>query len=217
MTAGGEAKRSVRACADWLGSALFLALAVKLVVDSPTFGMLLLPGLVLDLAVAVAFLCRRPAITTLPGWTPKVVAFAGSFLLLIFVDVARTWHRDWLAPTAYPTARAIGQLSWWLGLAIALWALWALRRAFSIVPQARELVTTGPYRLARHPMYLGYVLANLGVWLQYPTVPSTIAVAAWLGLTLGRMWFEERALRQAFPDYATYCRRVGPLWPRPRV
>ena len=209
---GGTTVRS--RVADAVGCAVFLALAVKVIVESPTFGILVVPVIVQDVLVALLFVIRRPAAATLPGWIPKAAAFAGSFLVLVFAEVGRRWYPEWLAMTMDTTQRTIGQAIWVIGMAIALWSLWYLRRAFSIVPQARELVTRGPYRLARHPMYIGYIVMNFGIWLQFPTLATGIAMAAWLALTAARIRFEEIAVSRAFPEYESYRRRVGPLWPR---
>ena len=210
------APRVWSAVTNVVGCAVFLALAVKVIVESPTFGGLVVPVIVQDVFVALVFVLRTPPTSTLPGWLPRVAAFGGSFVILLFAETARLSHPEWITPTADATQRTIGRCVWIIGMAIAFWSLWYLRRAFSIVPQARELVIHGPYRFARHPMYVGYALVNLGVWIQYPTLAAGLALAAWLALTAARIRFEEIVVSRAFPEYETYRRRVGPLWPRPR-
>jgi protein-S-isoprenylcysteine O-methyltransferase Ste14 len=56
------------------------------------------------------------------------------------------------------------------GITWALYSLSYLGRRFSIVPEARGLVTSGPYRLSRHPIYLGEIIAGFGLVL--PTLFS---------------------------------------------
>jgi protein-S-isoprenylcysteine O-methyltransferase Ste14 len=103
---------------------------------------------------------------------------------------------------------------WLAGALLALWPLWQLRRAFSVEPQARELVTSGPYRFARHPIYAAYVLVNCGLWLRHPTLPFGTVLAIWLALLAVRIRYEERVLEGVFPEYAAYRARVGALGPR---
>ena len=75
---------------------------------------------------------------------------------------------------------------------------------------------TGPYRLARHPIYSGGCLAYIGLLMTHPTVPLAIALTGWAVCIGMRMRYEEAILTQAFPeDYADYRRRVGALVPWP--
>src|SRR3989441_5379821 len=99
------------------------------------------------------------------------------------------------------------------GITRALSSFSYLGSRFSIVPEARGLVTDGPYRLARHPIYLGEILAGFGLVL--PTVVSLHAVvfAVFLGAQLARTYFEERVLRNTYPQYAAYARRTRRLIP----
>ncbi len=94
-----------------------------------------------------------------------------------------------------------------LGMAIALYSLGTLGRSFSIIPQARKLVQTGPYRFVRHPVYLGELISILGVVLARS---STLAVAIYCLITallIYRALQEEKLLAGIFPEYETYSRR----------
>ncbi|MDQ6741518.1 MAG: hypothetical protein M3Z97_01220, partial [Candidatus Dormibacteraeota bacterium] len=62
-----------------------------------------------------------------------------------------------------PQAEVLGDLLLGAGMAYSIWALLYLRRSFSILPEARRLVTHGPYALSRHPLYLGEAVAALGL------------------------------------------------------
>jgi len=99
------------------------------------------------------------------------------------------------------------------GIIWALYSLTYLGRRFSIVPEARGLVTTGPYRLSRHPIYLGEIIAGFGLVL--PTLLSlhVVVFAIFLGAQIARTYFEERVLRSTYPQYEAYARRTRRLIP----
>ncbi|MDQ6712296.1 MAG: isoprenylcysteine carboxylmethyltransferase family protein [Candidatus Dormibacteraeota bacterium] len=99
------------------------------------------------------------------------------------------------------------------GIIWALYSLSYLGRRFSIVPEARGLVTSGPYRLARHPIYLGEIIAGFGLVL--PTLLSLhlVVFAVFLGAQIVRTYFEERVLRSTFPQYEAYARHTRRLIP----
>ena len=110
----------------------------------------------------------------------------------------------------------------WLGLCLAAggaawaaWAWWCLRLAHPAVrPGARPtvLVEEGPYRLGRHPMYLGIAVAWAGAALLSGSLPTAVAGAVWAG-AVARVQVprEEQRLRQVFggwySDYAGSVRR----------
>jgi len=91
-----------------------------------------------------------------------------------------------------------------------------MRRSFSIEPAARELATDGPYRIARHPIYATQILEYAGIWMLHATIPLAAVLVVWLAVLRIRMGYEERVLREEFPEYASYRRRVGALGPRLR-
>jgi protein-S-isoprenylcysteine O-methyltransferase Ste14 len=97
---------------------------------------------------------------------------------------------------------------WLAGAVLCLLPLWYLRRSFSLEPEARSLVTTGPYRLARHPIYTVYLLINTGILLRHLTLPLAVVLAIWVALLLVRVRYEEGVLAATFPEYPEYRRRV---------
>src|SRR5450756_2354623 len=102
------------------------------------------------------------------------------------------------------------------GLAYSVWGLAYLRRSFSIIPEARRLVTGGPYSLSRHPVYLGEIVAAIGINLATAGWPGALAVAYFIVCELLRIRWEEGVLARAFPDdYPAYSRRVDRYLPNP--
>lgn len=199
---------TTRHWSDWVGTAAFTAMAVGLWRQSPEFGVLLLPGLVQELLIAASFLVRGRARSSAPSWTSRVVAYLNSFLVMVFILVAGRLQPEWLRPTPNEALRFAGAILWLAAAVLCLWPLWYLRRSFSLEPEARDLVTSGPYRLARHPIYTVYLLINLGILLRHLTVPLTLVMAAWVVLLVVRVRYEEGVLTAAFPEYTEYRRRV---------
>jgi hypothetical protein len=107
-----------------------------------------------------------------------------------------------------------------LALASCGWLLVSvlfLGRCFGVLPEARGLVTSGPYRLVRHPVYLGEIGACAGLAIAAPRPGNVVALSAVIAAQFVRMSMEERALSAAFPGYARYAARTGRLLPRLRL
>lgn len=143
-----------------------------------------------------------------------MLARVGSFLVPAYVWFTGTWFPDWAGPTSNQTLRILGSSAWLFGAVISLWPVWYLRRSFAIEPAARELVTDGPYRLARHPIYAACLFMYGGSLLLHPSVPFAIVCAVWLAFQLTRIRYEEQALSTVFPEYAAYCERLGAFGPK---
>jgi protein-S-isoprenylcysteine O-methyltransferase Ste14 len=95
-----------------------------------------------------------------------------------------------------------------LAAGLSLVSLLAMRRYFGIRPALRGLVTSGPYKFVRHPMYLSYVLADIGYNLQeWNFVTLLLVLTGWASLVY-RINAEERVLVQhaEWPAYVALVR-----------
>ena len=112
-----------------------------------------------------------------------------------------------------PQAQVLGDVLLGAGMVYSIWALLYLRRSFSILPEARRLVTHGPYGLSRHPLYLGEAVAALGLLVTSAGPTAVLLAVAALGVQLLRMHWEESVLTSEFPEYVAYARHVPRYFP----
>jgi protein-S-isoprenylcysteine O-methyltransferase Ste14 len=212
----GESRIVPSRISDWVGFICFGSFAVITLSKMPAVGIFLIPAIAFEFFVAISFLIREPVRATAPGLRARLVAYGGTFLLMVFLQVARRFYPDWLAPTEVDALRATGSLLWVAGSIWTAYSVWYLRSAFSIEPEARCLITSGPYQFARHPVYTGYLVQYGGMWLLFPSIPFAIVLGGWFLLVADRIRHEERVLDGSFPEYADYRRRVGVLGSFPR-
>ena len=100
-----------------------------------------------------------------------------------------------------------------LGLGWSFVSFATLGRCYGSFPEARGLVTRGPYGLVRHPVYFGEMVSSIGILLPV-FAPMAVAIWVWwIGLQLWRSVNEERALTAVFPAYAAYRARTRRLIP----
>jgi len=151
------------------------------------------------------FIIRRPPEEFSRGVLPRLAAVAGanSGLALLLLPQANMP----LGVEALSAALIVfGSLA---AIAVACW----LGRSFSILPQARALVVSGPYRYVRHPLYAAEQIAAFGVMLQFQQPWSFAIVMLSFALQFSRMHYEEQVLSHAYPEYQAYKIRTARLIP----
>jgi protein-S-isoprenylcysteine O-methyltransferase Ste14 len=122
-----------------------------------------------------------------------------------------------IAPPARSTPSALllaGDVVAVLGCVWLLASVLVLGRCFGVLPEARGLVLRGPYRFVRHPVYLGEIVALIGLVIAAPALWNVIVLTLFVAAQIGRTHLEERALSVAFPDYMQYAANTGRLLPR---
>ena len=103
-----------------------------------------------------------------------------------------------------------------LGTALMIWARVTFgRRSFHLAANPTEggLVTTGPYRFIRHPIYTGVCLLAVGSLGAYPEWRTALAVGSILVGILVRILSEEALVIQRYPEYLQYCARTWRMLP----
>lgn len=139
------------------------------------------------------------------GFLPTLTALAGTYAvwLIPLLPMARV-----SAPVAIASSTITA-----LGGLLIIGAVAGLGRSFSITPQARRLVISGPYRFVRHPLYAAEEIAVIGLLMQYAWFAAAPFLVLHLALQVRRMIYEEALLASVFSDYAAYAGRTARLIP----
>jgi protein-S-isoprenylcysteine O-methyltransferase Ste14 len=157
--------------------------------------------------LVVLFAVRSPVSGPRATWTQGLVALAGTFIL----------NMAGFLPIEPSTSTSNLLLSSGVVIAGTLFAAWSvaiLGQCFGLLPEVRGLVLRGPYRLVRHPVYLGEIIAGAGVLIARPHLMTLGLVVAFVAFQYWRTIYEERALATAFAsDYLAYRLRVPRLFP----
>lgn len=104
-----------------------------------------------------------------------------------------------------------------LGLIVGLYTLAHNKLGnFGIYPEPIPdacLVTTGPYRWIRHPMYTSLLLFMLGIALYRHALPNYLGMVLLTIAIFGKMHREETHLHAKFEDYSDYVKKTRRLFP----
>jgi protein-S-isoprenylcysteine O-methyltransferase Ste14 len=148
---------------------------------------------------------RTPPKAGARGLLPRMLALLGTYLS---VGIALLPHQE--APAWVMSLAMLMVIG---GGFFAVYSILWLGRSFSLMPEARRLVTGGPYSIVRHPLYVGEELAIIGAAVLNFSGAAFLLLIAQIGCQLWRMQFEEEVLTAAFPDYAQYRARTFRILP----
>lgn len=153
------------------------------------------------LLVAAVAVFRLKPLRTAAGIEPRVTALTGTFLLMFLAILSPPQTPPFIATIAGLCLTILGSL-------LSAYVLSWLGRSFSIMAEARRLITGGPYGIVRHPLYVTEEIAVLGMVLLHWSPIAVVAAGVQLALQLRRMHNEEKVLGAAFPEYAAYAKRT---------
>jgi len=189
-----------RRFADFL---LFCVTATELVVLfllTPTFGIADWIYVLQHMLVLVIALTRpRPKVRDYSIVTSIAVGVAYAY------PYAQVIYLRWSSgDVAWPT---VGLVLITFAACLSLVSLLAMGRRFGVRPALRSLVTKGPYKFIRHPMYLSYILADIGYNLQeWNLVTVLLVLLGWMSLVY-RVYAEERIL-SGDPEWPAFVASV---------
>ena len=185
----------------------------------PIPSLLLVATLVVWLALEV-----RQGLTRRPGATNTDQGSLNVLRLLAVVGALLAATALRVQATAFPYSATVMALSLgciWAGIALRWWSFRTLGRyfTFQVMTSADQpVITSGPYRLVRHPSYLALLLILAGIGLSYGNWLSLAAlIVVPLAGFVNRIRVEEAALSTALGDrytaYASGRKRLIPfIW-----
>jgi protein-S-isoprenylcysteine O-methyltransferase Ste14 len=156
-------------------------------------------------ALVVMFAARRVPIGRAQGLYARFAALAGTFSTVGMV---------WLPSQELSSTLHVISLFLIIGgTAFALSAVIVLGRSISLMPEVRRLITWGPYAVVRHPLYVGELIATVGLAMQFLMPWALLLLGLNCVLQFERVRNEERLLIQAFPRYRDYMANTARFLP----
>ena len=145
---------------------------------------------------------RTPVRVTLNPWY-WLLAFVATYGIVAFY--AFTARGRPIVPIIVPSALVL------ISVAIMIYARVSLGRSIGFVPADRGIVTRGPYKFVRHPIYSGGFVALFAFILRSYSPLTLLLAVILVGLLMLKSVIEEHFLRDN-PEYAAYMTQVRYRW-----
>jgi len=159
-----------------------------------------------SLTIAGLYVVRLRAVSKFAGTFPAIASILGVFML---------WPLIVIGPCkGLPLwARILSCFLLIVSNILAVWILSWLGRSFSILAEGRKLVTSGPYAIVRHPLYLIEMVGILGSVINFLSWQAVLLFIAQTAMQFVRMHYEEKVLKESFPEYEAYAAQTSRIIP----
>ena len=137
--------------------------------------------------------------------TSDVSRRPGDWLLAFGATTAPLLAHPGMGGAVFPATVCAGVML--MGMVVQIHAKLVLGRSFGLVAANRGLKLFGPYRYVRHPMYMGYLLTQVGFLLMNPTFWNLAVYGVCYASQIPRLLAEERLLSHD-PRYSEYMAAV---------
>lgn len=120
-------------------------------------------------------------------------------------------------PGSPAMVKLLGWLIFLLGIFMFAWAVAYLKRAFfgNVEPVSDTIITTGPYRFVRHPLYLGMTISTIGLTIGLRSLWGLVGVfLLFIPSGIYRARLEENAMARRFgKEWDEYVKRTCFMFP----
>ncbi len=156
--------------------------------------------------IIILYLLRTRAKSTSKSLAANAIAILGTFLPLLLAHLSRPESTNLIGIFT-------ADLLIIFGMVFSIYSLSHLGKNFSIIPQARNLIQSGPYKFIRHPLYSGELLCSLGAVLASFSIERMILLLCMVECQVYRALQEEKILSDFFSNYSIYQSRTSRFLP----
>ncbi len=172
--------------------------------------------LVMLAAIIVSFLNTKQPREFKERRSPVATASMTAFFVLLYFTIRFRWSA--LEPSGWIAVRSFGLALMLFGAAFNVWGRFYLRTNWADhvrIYDDQTLITTGPYRIVRHPLYASLIWMFYGAAIAYLNPLAAIEnTLIFIPAMIYRSNLEERALQETFGgQYSDYRKRTGRFFP----